>query len=129
MPVDQTRRTVDGLTVKAYRGDGAALLAFDVDEHLADDLAGFAVQCVAPSGERYPILNRLSFEQRITADTTPRQRRWTPTDVAPLQKFHWAHFPRESRRAPSPTGRRRCCFAGEARRRSSRARRPRSRSS
>ena len=95
MPVDQTRRTVDGLTVKAYRGDGAALLAFDVDEHLADDLAGFAVQCVAPSGERYPILNRLNFEQRITADTTPRQRRWTPTDVAPLQKFHWAHFPRD----------------------------------
>jgi phosphatidylserine/phosphatidylglycerophosphate/cardiolipin synthase-like enzyme len=95
MPVDQTRRTVDGLTLKAYRGDGSALLAFDLDEHFRDDLAGFAVECVPPNGAAYPLLNRLNFSQQVTTATTPAQRRWTPTDRAPLQTFRWVHFPKD----------------------------------
>lgn len=95
MPVDQTRRTVDGLTLKAYRGDGAALLAFDVDEHLIDDLAGFAVECSPPRGASYMLKNRLSFTRQITNRTTPGQRRWTDTDQAPLQTFRWVHFPKD----------------------------------
>ena len=93
MPIDQTRRTVDGLTLKAYRGDGAALLAFDIDEQFKDDLAGFAVQCIPPKGKPYPLLNRLTFTRAVTAETTPGQRRFTPTDEAPLQTFRWTHFP------------------------------------
>jgi hypothetical protein len=86
---------VDGLTLKAYRGDGAALLAFDLDEDLADDLAGFAVECVPPRGASYMLKNRLSFERRITAGTTPGRRRFTDTDKAPLQTFRWVHFPKD----------------------------------
>jgi phosphatidylserine/phosphatidylglycerophosphate/cardiolipin synthase-like enzyme len=97
MPVDQTRRTVDGLTLKAYRGDGAALLAFDLDEHYKEDLAGFAIECTPPKGASYPLLNRLSFTRRITTRTTPAERRWTPTAEAPLQTFRWAHFPPDVR--------------------------------
>jgi hypothetical protein len=85
----------DSLSFTVHRGDGAALLAFDVDEKLADDLAGFAVVCKPPKDDSYPILNRLSFEQEITADTTPAERQWTPTDEAPIQKFHWIHFPKD----------------------------------
>ena len=95
MPTDLTRRTVDGLTLKAYRGDGAALLAFDVDEHLKDDLAGFAVECDPPGGGSYMLKNRLNFTQRVTTGTTPGQRRWTDTDKAPLQTFRWVHFPKD----------------------------------
>jgi phosphatidylserine/phosphatidylglycerophosphate/cardiolipin synthase-like enzyme len=91
--VDQTRRTVDGLTLKAYRGDGAAFLAFDLDEHFKDDLAGFAVECIPPQGQSYPLLNRLNFAQAVTAETTPGRRRWTATVEAPLQTFRWVHFP------------------------------------
>jgi hypothetical protein len=95
MAVDQTRRTVDGLTVKGYRGDGSAMLAFDVDAHLKDDLAGFAIECFPPKGANYMLKNRLSFGSRITTRTTPRQRRWTDTDRAPLQTFRWVHFPND----------------------------------
>ncbi len=90
----------DGLTVKAYRGDGAALLAFDLDEAQVPDLAGFAVKYTTPGGKTSWLLNRLSFTRAITAATTPSQRRWTPTNVAPLQKFHWAHFPPELQPGP-----------------------------
>jgi phosphatidylserine/phosphatidylglycerophosphate/cardiolipin synthase-like enzyme len=83
------------LNFSVHRGDGAALLAFDVDEALAPDLAGFAVKCTPPTGDPYTLLNRLSFEQEITADTTPAEREWTPSDEAPIQKFHWIHYPKD----------------------------------
>jgi hypothetical protein len=90
---DQARDSREGLTFKAYRGDGAALLAFDLDERYKEDLAGFAVKYETPSGDEGWVRNRLSFSRGITAATTPQQRRWTTTDKAPLQKFHWTHFP------------------------------------
>jgi len=82
-----------GLTLTAYAGDGAVLLAFDLDQSMQQDLAGFAVEYTDPDGQTFPVLNRLSFAQAITSATTPEQRVWTPTIQAPLQKFHWVHFP------------------------------------
>ncbi len=83
----------DGFTFCAYAGDGAVLLAFDLDESRQKDLAGFAVEYTDPDGKTFPVLNRLSFAQAITSTTTPEQRQYTPTSEAPLQKFHWVHFP------------------------------------
>jgi phosphatidylserine/phosphatidylglycerophosphate/cardiolipin synthase-like enzyme len=82
-----------GLSLNVYRGDGSALLAFDIDPKLAQDLAGFAIECDPPTGKPYPLLNRLSFAQEITAKTTPAEREWTPTSEAPIQKFHWVDYP------------------------------------
>jgi phosphatidylserine/phosphatidylglycerophosphate/cardiolipin synthase-like enzyme len=100
VPADPTRRTLNGLTAKAYRGDGQVLLAFDVDPELKDQLAGFAVECQPPGGSPYMLKNRLSFGKKVTADTTPAQRRWTDTDRAPLQTFRWVHFPKDVVRGP-----------------------------
>jgi hypothetical protein len=85
----------DGLTLAAHRGEGAALLAFDVDDALQEDLAGFAVSYRSPEGDESAIYNRLTFSDPVTAETTPAERQAisTPTDKAPLQKFHWVHFP------------------------------------
>jgi PLD-like domain len=91
--MDQAAHSTDGLSFKAYRGDSCTLLAFDVAEQLVADLAGFAVECTDPGGQKHPLLNRLSFDRPVTAKTTSAQRRWTPTAEAPLQKFHWIHFP------------------------------------
>jgi PLD-like domain len=89
-------KSSDGeLRFSVLRGDGSALLAFDIDESLAADLAGFAVECAPPGGEPYAVLNRLNFETPITTDTTPAERVWTPTTEAPIQKFHWIHYPKE----------------------------------
>jgi hypothetical protein len=85
-----------GLTVKAYRSDGSALLAFDLDQtnpSLTQNLAGFAIQCTPPSAPAYWLQNRLTFDSNYTKDTTPAGRTWTNTNQAPIQKFRWSDFP------------------------------------
>jgi hypothetical protein len=88
-----TSAQADGLTFCAHAGDGAVLLAFDLDESRQADLAGFAVEYTDPDGHTFPVLNRLNFAQALTKATKLEQRRYTPTSEAPLQKFHWVHFP------------------------------------
>src|SRR4051812_32053133 len=85
----------EGLTLRAYQGDAAALLAFDVDESLRADLAGFALEYTTPGGDTHQVGNRLNFADPVVADTTPQERRaiWTDTREAPLQKFQWVHYP------------------------------------
>jgi hypothetical protein len=82
-----------GLTLKVYRGDRSALLAFDVDEHLTDNLAGFAIEYTEPGGKSRYLPNRLSYEQALHAKTRPEERKLTPSNLAPFQKFHWFHAP------------------------------------
>jgi phosphatidylserine/phosphatidylglycerophosphate/cardiolipin synthase-like enzyme len=91
--VIHTSSTQDGLSVKAYRGDGAVLLAFDLSETLTAELAGFAIKCTPPNGQPFYIPNRLSFTTAVTTQTTPEQRVWTPSDQAPFQKYRWVDFP------------------------------------
>ncbi len=43
----------EGLAVTAYDGDGAVLLAFDIDEEKTQNLAGFAVKAVTPDNGPY----------------------------------------------------------------------------
>jgi hypothetical protein len=85
------------LTVTAYAGDGAVLLAFDLapgaNNANLENLAGFAVQCTPPEGGLPSYLpNRLSFQQHLTSETSPEDRQWTPSDQAPFQKFRWVDF-------------------------------------
>ena len=91
----QVAAAQNGLTLKAFRGDGGVLLSFDLDQHLTANLAGFAVQCTPPNGPAAYLLNRLSFDTTITAATTAQDRVWTPSNLAPFQKFRWMHFPTE----------------------------------
>lgn len=87
--------SASGLTFEAYPGDGAVLLAFDVDEPLREDLAGFAIEYTDPKGKTSPVFNRINFHEPVTAETTNKDRRRMATDTkhAPIQKFHWVHFP------------------------------------
>jgi len=83
----------DILSASAYRGDGCVLLGFDLAERPSKDFAGFAVKRTPPQGEPAYLLNRLSFTTAITHATKPEQRRWTPSNEAPFQKFRWVDFP------------------------------------
>lgn len=85
--------TRDGLTVKGYRGDRSALLAFDLAESLTAGLAGFAIRVKPPQGAAYWLPNRLSFASGYTNKTKATDRVWTSSALAPFQKFHWVHFP------------------------------------
>lgn len=92
MSAPATRVTSNGLTVAAYPGDGDVLLAFSLDPNLLkqNDLAGFAIQYTPPGGQPQPVFNRLNFS---TGVTNAGQHPWTDSHDAPIQKFHWVHFP------------------------------------
>ena len=95
-PVDSTRAAAsnEGLRVSAYRGDGSVLIAMNLDETPAPGFAGFAIQCTTPDGSTFYLKNRLTFEDKITAATTPAERHaiQTDTNIAPYQKFRWIDF-------------------------------------
>jgi hypothetical protein len=88
----------DGFSFTCYTGDGAVLLAFNLDEAKIDKLAGFAVKCKAPHTETYKtdeywVKNRLNFGKPLTARKKLTPEKWTASNEAPFQAFHWAHFP------------------------------------
>ena len=89
----QSLSTKDGITFKLYHGAGSNLMAFNADDHLKDNLAGFAITRLGPKGARYVVPNRLSFTSALTAASTATDRRWAPSDKSPFQKFWWADFP------------------------------------
>src|ERR1044071_4538602 len=78
-----------GLTVKAFRGDGSAMLGFDLDEKLCANLAGFSIKRTAPDGKSCYLPNYLSFQSAVTADTKIEELGAHPSNEAPFQKFAW----------------------------------------
>lgn len=60
----ESRKTAGGLAFKLYRGEGAALLAFDLDQSMAtDDFVGFSIEVRYPGSDHWGALkNRLHFE-------------------------------------------------------------------
>lgn len=97
MPVGEFFKD-EGLAVTAYDGDGVILLAFDIDEDKTQNLAGFAVKVVTPDkgpykSNEYWLKNRLSFNRGLSKETVLTPDKWTDSNKAPFQTFHWVHFP------------------------------------
>lgn len=89
----ESKTTFQGLTFKLYRGEGAALLAFDLAADLATpDFVGFSIEVRYPGADHWGVLhNRLHFDY----PPTPEQPRTFPSTEAPFQKFRWIHVPSE----------------------------------
>ena len=64
MDVFERKESSGGLTFKLYRGEGVALLAFDLDPaHATDDFVGFSVEVKYPGSNQFGALrNRLHFD-------------------------------------------------------------------
>src|SRR4030095_10804303 len=92
------------LRLVAYPGDQMVLLAMSLDEPKlgapGKELAGFTIFRAVDGKPEVPLLNRIDFGTKVTSATTPEQRRWTPTDQAPLQKFRWVDVPGEGFEGP-----------------------------
>jgi len=87
-------KTVDGLSVKLWRGESMALIGMDVDEP-EPDLVGFSIEVQSPGSSGFlPLRNRLNFSYGGKAPTAAVDgyRNYPSTD-APFQKFRWIHFP------------------------------------
>jgi phosphatidylserine/phosphatidylglycerophosphate/cardiolipin synthase-like enzyme len=93
-PIPNSNVPAGTLKVSAYRGDGAVLLAFDMNAGDVKSLAGFSIRCTLGNGQSQWLQNRLSFSSNFTSKTTAETRSWTPSNEAPFQKFWWADFPR-----------------------------------
>ena len=91
---------VAGLRVVAYAGANSVLLAMTVPQDNTANLAGFAIWRQRDGEDEQPLLNRLSFDDAVTSETTPQQRKWTPSDQAPFQKFRWVDVPEDGFSAP-----------------------------
>lgn len=89
----ERKESAGGLTVKLYRGEGVALLAFDLDQAQAtDDLVGFSIEVRYPGSAHWGALkNRLHFDY----PPDPRRPRSFRSTEAPFQKFRWIHVPTE----------------------------------
>lgn len=87
----ERKESSGGLTFKLYRGEGAALLALDLDPAQAtDDFVGFSIEVRYPGSTRFGALkNRLHFD--LPPDLE-RPRLFRSTE-APFQKFRWIHVP------------------------------------
>ena len=81
-----------GLTLKAYRGNVSALLAFDVDPKSAQ-IRRIRDRVLAAHRQGLHPAQPASFAQGMPAKTTPAQREWTPTTEGPIEKFHWVDYP------------------------------------
>jgi hypothetical protein len=93
--MDFERKVSDnGLTFKLYRGEGVALLAFDLEKEKAtNDFVGFSVEVKYPGSPRWGALrNRLHFDYPPQLE---RPRSFRSTE-APFQKFRWVHVPTQT---------------------------------
>jgi hypothetical protein len=89
--VFESKASSGGLTFKIYRGEGVALLAFDLDQAKAtNDFVGFSVEVKYPGSNTFGALrNRLHFDLPPNIE---RPRSFKSTE-APFQKFRWIHVP------------------------------------
>lgn len=79
------------LIVKAYRSGTNILLAMSLDKSVTHNLAGFAILCTPPNQPAFYLNNRISFNSGIHKGTSSADREWTPSNLAPFQKFRWIH--------------------------------------
>ncbi len=97
----ESKTTFQGLTFKLYRGEGAALLAFDLAQDLATpDFVGFSIEVRYPGATHWGVLhNRLHFDY----PPTPERPRTFPSTRRPSRNSAGSTYPVRSCQAFSAT--------------------------
>ena len=87
-------KTIDGFSLKLWRGERMALIGMD-DKAPEDDFVGFSIEVQSPSSKGFqPLRNRLAFSYpKSNALKAVDGYRNFPSTEAPFQKFRWIHFP------------------------------------
>jgi phosphatidylserine/phosphatidylglycerophosphate/cardiolipin synthase-like enzyme len=81
-----------GFSVKAYRGDAKTLLAFNMPQAKAKDLAGFTIYCSPKNNPSYYLFNALQFKDAKQHFQDKKEHPFSSLN-APFQKFQWLHVP------------------------------------
>jgi len=86
-------KTVNGFSLKLWRGERMVLIGMDVEDP-EDDLVGFSIEVKNPEAAGFPALrNRLAFSYPQNAGADVDGSNQYPSTSAPFQKFRWVHFP------------------------------------
>jgi phosphatidylserine/phosphatidylglycerophosphate/cardiolipin synthase-like enzyme len=87
-------KTIDGLSVKLWRGERMVLIGMDVDNP-EPDFVGFSIEEQTPGSDAFvPLRNRLNFSYGDqSASMAVNGFRNFPSTDAPFQKFRWIQFP------------------------------------
>ena len=85
--------TTGCLTVKAHRGDGSVLLGLNHENHLTEQLARYAVECIGADGKTEPLLNRVRFKTLFTSAAVAEDRKWAPIGKPLFQESRWVDCP------------------------------------
>jgi len=86
-------RSLNGVRVRAHRGDAMTLLAFDLDEAKAQNFTGFTIR-IAPVGRLpYYMTNLLSYSAAVRKKNNIKAADARSTLFSPIQKFRWVHVP------------------------------------
>lgn len=94
------KASVNGLSVKAYRGDAKTLLAFNLSKTKAKGLAGFTIGYTVGGATHY-VGNTLQFEDPALHSQDPHYAADSSIN-APLHKFRWVHIPGPAGLAAQP---------------------------
>ena len=88
------RNTKALFTLKLHRSDGMSLAAMNWKTGKPPvDFVGFAIEYKEPGGDRFfAVKNRIGFRD-AQGKINPNQ---LSTRLSPIQKFRWAHFPRNA---------------------------------
>jgi hypothetical protein len=89
------------LTLVGHRGDAKTLLAFDLTEQQAENLAGFTVQAHPPGVAPYYLYNTLRFENPAAHAQVGAESPNSSIN-APFHKFRWLHVPGSVHQGVSP---------------------------
>src|SRR6185312_2004150 len=97
----KAKPATSSLRVVAYRGDAKTLLAFDLSQADATNLAGFTIQAKPPGVAPYYLFNTLRFE---TPGTHAQVASESPNSSvnAPFHKFRWLHVPGSTHQGVAP---------------------------
>jgi phosphatidylserine/phosphatidylglycerophosphate/cardiolipin synthase-like enzyme len=87
-----TSKEKNGFSVTAYPGDAKTLLAFNLPQADAKNLAGFTIQCAIGQNQQFYVFNELQFED---PSKHYQDAVFPPTSSinAPIHKFRWVHVP------------------------------------
>jgi hypothetical protein len=88
-------------TLKVHRGESMVLIAMNWRSGKPPAaFVGWFISCKSPRSATFkPLSNRLGFSYDPNQPSNP----WTSTEVSPIQKFRWVHFPADAEGAGSFT--------------------------
>jgi hypothetical protein len=87
-----TKKSTNGMSVKAYRGDAKTLLAFNLPKAKTKNLAGFTIKVTPQGKEPFFLQNQLRFEDS-SKHALDLKLPLNSSFNAPIHKFRWLHVP------------------------------------